>query len=61
MLTEREVLKILKANGWNIQEGKKHHLATHPDKPGVKIPIPRHKGDIPIGTLNNILRAAGLK
>jgi len=60
-LTEREVIKILKENGWLIKEGKKHHLATNPNKPGIKIPIPRHKRDLPTGTLNNILRAAGLK
>ncbi|WP_235811175.1 type II toxin-antitoxin system HicA family toxin [Syntrophomonas wolfei] len=36
-------------------------MATNPDKPGIKIPIPRHKKEIPIGTLNNILKAAGLK
>lgn len=60
-MTEREVLKLLRDRGWQIQEGKKHHLATHPDKPGIKIPIPRHKEDIPKGTLNSILKAAGLK
>jgi len=60
-LTERELLKLLKQNGWYIDEGSKHHLATNPKKPGTKIPIPRHKGDIPKGTLNNILKAAGLK
>lgn len=60
-MTEREILKILKSNGWKIMEGGNHHLATNPEKPGVKIPIPRHKGDIPIGTANNILKAAGLR
>lgn len=60
-MTEREVLKLLRDKGWQIQEGKKHHLATHPDMPGIKIPIPRHKEDIPKGTLNSILKAAGLK
>lgn len=60
-MTEREVLKLLKANGWTVKPGTKHSLATNPDKPGTKIPIPRHKGDIPPGTLNNILKAAGLK
>ncbi|WP_195277206.1 type II toxin-antitoxin system HicA family toxin [Anaerotruncus rubiinfantis] len=60
-MTEREILKILKSNGWKITEGGNHHLATNPQKPGVKIPIPRHRGDILIGTANNILKAAGLK
>lgn len=60
-MTEKEILKLLKENGWVITEGKKHYLATHPDRPGIKIPIPRHKKDIPTGTLHNILKAAGLK
>ena len=60
-MTEREILKLLKENGWDIEEGSKHHLATNPKKPGTKIPIPRHRKDIPIGTINNILKAAGLK
>jgi predicted RNA binding protein YcfA (HicA-like mRNA interferase family) len=60
-VTEREIIKLLKDNGWYIEEGSKHHLATNPNKPGIKIPIPRHRKDIPIGTINNILKAAGLK
>lgn len=60
-MTEKEIIKLLKENGWYIEEGSKHHLAINPKKPGIKIPIPRHKKDIPIGTLNNILKAAGLK
>jgi len=53
--------KLLKDNGWYIEEGSKHHLAINQNKPGIKIPIPRHRKDIPIGTINNILKAAGLK
>ena len=60
-MTEREILKLLKENGWCIEAGSKHHLATNPDRPGIKIPIPRHRKDIPNGTLHNILKAAGLQ
>jgi len=60
-MTEREVLKLPKEHGWHIEEGKKHHLATNPNKPGIKIRVPRHKRDIPAGTLHNVLKAAGLK
>lgn len=61
-MTAREVLRLLRQNGWQISEGANHHLATHPDHPGVKIPVSRHESkDIPIGTLNKILKAAGLK
>lgn len=60
-MTEREILKLLKKAGWTITEGKGHHQATNPNFQGMKIAIPRHKGDIPIGTAKNILKQAGLK
>jgi predicted RNA binding protein YcfA (HicA-like mRNA interferase family) len=46
--------------GWAITHGKAHDLATSVQKPGVKIPIPRHAGDIPKGTVKSILKSAGL-
>jgi len=60
-MTTQELIKKLKKNGWSITEGGNHSQAKHPDHPGVKISIPRHKGDVPKGTLNNILRLTGLK
>jgi predicted RNA binding protein YcfA (HicA-like mRNA interferase family) len=60
-VTKRELeQKLLKA-GWVITHGKAHDLATNPLKPGVKIPIPRHTGDIPKGTANSILKDAGIE
>ena len=60
-MTKRELeQKLLKA-GWVIAHGKAHDMATNPQKPGVKIPIPRHTGDIPMGTVKSILKDAGLK
>ncbi|WP_333646039.1 type II toxin-antitoxin system HicA family toxin [Lacrimispora sp.] len=32
----------------------------HPTKPG-KVTVPMHSGDLPRGTLNSILKQAGLK
>ena len=60
-MTKKEIEKLLKKDGWIITNGKAHDQATNPAKPGVKIPIPRHKGDIPIGTANSILKSAGIK
>ncbi|MCL2415786.1 MAG: type II toxin-antitoxin system HicA family toxin [Defluviitaleaceae bacterium] len=60
-MTKRQLEKLLKSEGWEISHGKAHDQATHPQKPGIKIPIPRHTGDIPKGTLNSILKDAGLK
>ena len=60
-MTAKELKRKLAANGWTITQGGNHEQATHPDKPGVKVPIHRHTGDIPTGTLHNILKATGLK
>jgi predicted RNA binding protein YcfA (HicA-like mRNA interferase family) len=60
-LTAREVLQLLREDGWDevAQRGLHLHL-EHPDKPG-KVTVPMHKGSLPPGTLNSILRQAGLK
>jgi Predicted periplasmic or secreted lipoprotein len=60
-MTKRELEQKLRRNGWRIVHGLKHDMAVHPDWPGIKIPIPRHDGDIPKGTLHSILKDAGLK
>ena len=38
-----DIDKALKKAGWIISHGGSHDLATHPQKPGIKIAIPRHK------------------
>jgi predicted RNA binding protein YcfA (HicA-like mRNA interferase family) len=60
-VTERELKRLLRKAGWDIIHGAAHDLATNPQKPGVRIPIPRHKGDIPLGTVHAILKDADLK
>jgi len=60
-MTKRELEQILLKAGWVITHGKAHDMATNPQMPGVKIPIPRHAGDIPKGTVNSILKDARLK
>ncbi|SDO64100.1 Predicted RNA binding protein YcfA, dsRBD-like fold, HicA-like mRNA interferase family [Pedobacter steynii] len=55
------MLKLLKEDGWEEKSQKGSHLQLmHPSKPG-KVTIPVHGGDIPRGTLNSILKQAGLK
>lgn len=60
-MTKTELIRLLKKSGWVITHGKAHDQATHPEKSGIKISIPRHKGDIPKGTAHSILKDAGLK
>lgn len=59
-MTAKEFKKKLLADGWKIKQGKRHEIAVHPDRP-VQIPIHRHTGDIPAGTIHRMLKDAGLK
>ncbi len=59
-MNKRELVKLLKQNGWEIIPGSRHDLATNPNRPGVKIPIPRHTEPNKY-TIEGILKAAGLK
>lgn len=57
----KELLRLLKEDGWVKKTQKGSHLQLeHPTKPG-KVTIPIHRGDIPKGTLNSILKQASLK
>lgn len=57
----RYVVKQLQADGW-VQVAKKgsHAQFKHPDKKG-RITVPHPKRDLPIGTLRNIEKQAGIK
>ncbi len=57
-----EVLKLLKRDGWFLhRHGKRHDLYRHKTKQG-QIAIPRHQAkEIAKGTLESILKEAGLK
>jgi predicted RNA binding protein YcfA (HicA-like mRNA interferase family) len=62
-MTVREILKILHKNGWREVSARtkgSHIQLKHPTKPG-KVTLPNHIGDIAPGTLNSILKQAGLK
>lgn len=60
-MTAKEVIKLLEKNGWNeIAQVGSHKQFKHPEKTG-KVTVSMHKGDIPKGTLNSILKQAGLK
>jgi len=58
-MTKREIEKLLKKAGFVKHPGGKHDIWVKSGCP--PIPVPRHKGDIPIGTAKNILKAAGLE
>lgn len=60
-MTVREILKVLRADGWYEIETKGSHIQlVHPQKKG-KVTVPSHSGDLAKGTLNSILKQADLK
>ena len=60
-MTFKEMEKLLKADGWTLKSAVGSHFQyIQPTKSG-KLTVPNHKGDIPKGTANSILKQAGLK
>ena len=60
----RELLRILVDDGWRHHRTKGSHMMyVHPTKTGpIVVPAGGKEGqDVPRGTLNSILRQAGLK
>ena len=56
-----EILQVLKQDGWYIKNQRGSHIhLIHPSKPG-KLQVPNHNKDLKPGTLNSILKQAGLK
>ena len=58
-MNKRVLERKLKKAGFVMHPGGKHDIWVKPGFP--PIPVPRHAGDIPSGTLRNILRAAQLE
>lgn len=57
-----ELCRKLEKAGWYVERTKKHHMYVHDKKPGIKIPVGKHGSkEVPKGTLNSILKQAGLK
>ncbi len=57
----KELMKAVEKDGWQLERVRgSHHIYKHPTKPG-RLTIPLHNTDMKPGTLNQILKAAGLK
>lgn len=57
----REIEKIIMDDGWFLYKQVGSHMQyKHPTKPG-KVTVPNHTRDIDKGTVNSILKQAGLK
>lgn len=55
-------MKLIEKDGWYwVRTKGSHHQYKHPTKPGL-VTVPGKPGhDLALGTLNNILKQAGLK
>ena len=59
--SSREVLKMLKADGWyEVNVVGSHHQFKHPNKPG-RVTLKHPDKDIPRKTLDSIERQSGLQ
>lgn len=57
----KEMIKILQEDGWHLDRiAGSHYIFKHDLKPGMPT-VPYHNKDLKPGTLNNILKQAGLK
>ena len=61
IMQSKELIKLLTKAGWiEVRSVGSHHQFKHPNHKEV-VTVPHPKKDLPIGTVNNILKAAGLK
>ncbi len=58
----REILLLLEQNGWRLARMRgSHRQYAHPEKPGLVTVAGHPNDDLAPGTLNSILKQAGLK
>ncbi len=60
-MNSREIIKKLEKDGWELVSVRgSHHQFKHPSKTG-RVTVPHPKKDLPKGTVNSILKQAGMK
>ena len=59
----RDVVKEIESDGWYfVRYGKgDHRVYKHPEKAGIVVIDGKPSDDMPKGTLNSVLKGAGLK
>ncbi|MBI4992801.1 MAG: type II toxin-antitoxin system HicA family toxin [Candidatus Magasanikbacteria bacterium] len=60
-LTSKQVIKLLKENGFILDHVSGSHYVFYHPVDGRRAVVPYHTKDLPIGTLKAILRLAGLE
>lgn len=56
-----ELYRKLEKSGWYVARTKKHHIYKHKEIEGVLVVGKHSSEEVPKGTLNSILKKAGLK
>ncbi|WP_078923640.1 type II toxin-antitoxin system HicA family toxin [Thiothrix eikelboomii] len=60
-MNSKDLIKMVEEDGWyEVRVKGSHHHFKHPTKEGL-VTIPHPKKDLPQGTVNSILKQAGLK
>ena len=60
-LPSPKVLRALTRAGFYIHHTKgSHHILKHPARPGLRVTLPFHSGDLKRRTLTSIIEQAGL-
>lgn len=58
----RDIVKQLEADGWaQVRQRGSHRQFKHPTKPGLVTVAGKPNDDLAPGTLNSVLKQAGLK
>jgi predicted RNA binding protein YcfA (HicA-like mRNA interferase family) len=58
----RDVIKLIEADGWYLVRMRgSHRQYKHDQKPGLVTIAGKSSHDLPPGTLNSVLKQAGLK
>jgi len=56
----RKLIRVLEGEGWQLDRIKgSHHVFRHPESPN-RVVVPVHRRDLAPGTLNTILKGAGI-
>ena len=60
-MNSTKLIRMLEEDGWKEVRCKgSHHHFKHPTKPGL-VTVPHPNKDLPPGTINSVLKQAGLK
>jgi predicted RNA binding protein YcfA (HicA-like mRNA interferase family) len=58
----RDVIRMIESDGWRYERQRgSHRIYKHPSKPDTVVVAGKRGDDVPVGTLGNILRQAGLR